>query len=172
MPTLIIDQPPCPSEPMRWEYHAPGQPASLRRVIPLVDDFYVGRVQSLRSTYPNAGILYLPRHYINRMHCRIHRVGKEYVLEDLRSRNGTFVNGVWIVSAVLHDGDRIQLADFKLVYYIGSEMIDERDDFEQHIADHPDEDTPILAYADWLEEHGREKEAGLLRKRTHAHANG
>ena len=46
---------------------------------------------------------------VSRRHARIRRTGDEFVLEDLNSSNGTHVDGMPIVSCVLHDGDTIQI---------------------------------------------------------------
>src|ERR1051326_5720292 len=46
---------------------------------------------------------------VSRRHARITRNGDEFVLEDLDSCNGTHVDGVPILSCVLHDGDAIQI---------------------------------------------------------------
>jgi pSer/pThr/pTyr-binding forkhead associated (FHA) protein len=47
---------------------------------------------------------------VSRTHAVFFRAGAEFVLEDLGSRNGTFVNGNRIERHTLHDGDRIQIA--------------------------------------------------------------
>ena len=39
----------------------------------------------------------------------------------------------------------------------------EREAFLQAVCDHPDDDTPRLVYADWLEEHGQPERAELVR---------
>ncbi|HMN67365.1 MAG TPA: sigma 54-interacting transcriptional regulator [Bdellovibrionales bacterium] len=50
-------------------------------------------------------------------HARIERrPGGGYLLRDLRSRNGTFVNGTKIVEAVLNDGDRIRIGQSDMVF--------------------------------------------------------
>jgi pSer/pThr/pTyr-binding forkhead associated (FHA) protein len=46
---------------------------------------------------------------VSRTHARVRRVGHEFVLEDLNSSNGTYVDGVPIVSCVLRPGDWIQI---------------------------------------------------------------
>lgn len=46
---------------------------------------------------------------VSRQHVRLTRTGDEFFLEDLGSLNGTHVDGVPIVSCVLHDGDVIQI---------------------------------------------------------------
>ncbi len=55
--------------------------------------------------------LVFPDREISRHHCRIRREGREYILEDLGSKNGTFVNGEPATGRrVLQDGDEIQIA--------------------------------------------------------------
>ncbi|NLY95705.1 MAG: GGDEF domain-containing protein [Myxococcales bacterium] len=46
---------------------------------------------------------------ISRRHARLLRVGGEFVLHDLQSTNGTFVNGERIVMRALREGDLINL---------------------------------------------------------------
>jgi pSer/pThr/pTyr-binding forkhead associated (FHA) protein len=40
-------------------------------------------------------------------HARIDPAGREYILTDLQSKNGTFVNGERVTSTKLKDGDQI-----------------------------------------------------------------
>ncbi|RMD74991.1 MAG: FHA domain-containing protein [Lentisphaerae bacterium] len=54
---------------------------------------------------------------ISRIHARIYEKKGEYVLEDLRSTNGTFVNGVRIVWCTLRDGDIIEIGEAKFNFY-------------------------------------------------------
>jgi len=55
--------------------------------------------------------LVFPDREISRHHCRIRREGRDYVLEDLGSKNGTYVNGQRLTGPhVLLDGDEIQIA--------------------------------------------------------------
>jgi len=62
--------------------------------------------------------VFLPDRRVSRFHARITRQGKSFVLEDLGSKNGTFVNGVPITSPyTLKDGDEIVIAfAFKLLF--------------------------------------------------------
>src|SRR5436305_12975617 len=46
---------------------------------------------------------------VSSRHARITRHGDEFVLEDLDSCSGTHVDGVPILTCVLHDGDLVQL---------------------------------------------------------------
>lgn len=62
----------------------------------------------------------LPDRMVSRHHAQIHKVGDEYVLEDLESTNGTFINGARLGGrCALGDGDRIQIPpDFQLSFSI------------------------------------------------------
>ena len=46
---------------------------------------------------------------VSRRHARIYRCEDEFVLEDLGSSNGTYVDGVPILSCVLRPGDLVQV---------------------------------------------------------------
>lgn len=54
--------------------------------------------------------------FISSRHCRIERREDGFLLRDLRSRNGTLLNGTKVLEAELHDGDRIQLGNTLLVF--------------------------------------------------------
>ena len=53
---------------------------------------------------------------VSRKHARIQRVGDHFVITDLNSTGGTFVNEKRIMKAVLKSGDSILLADTPLVF--------------------------------------------------------
>ena len=46
---------------------------------------------------------------VSRQHARIRPAGAEFILEDLGSSNGTYVDGVPIISCRLHGGDIVQI---------------------------------------------------------------
>lgn len=53
--------------------------------------------------------LILPDRFLSRRHARFFRRGEDVFVEDLGSRNGTFVNGERVVApAKLKRGDRVQ----------------------------------------------------------------
>jgi len=55
----------------------------------------------------------LPYGKVDSRHCRIEkRVGGQFLIRDLRSSSGTFVNGVRVIEAQLNPGDRIKISDF------------------------------------------------------------
>jgi len=55
-------------------------------------------------------------HEVSRRHAEIRRVGDGYVLGDLKSSNGTFVNDARIERSELSSGDRIRLGRTILIY--------------------------------------------------------
>jgi pSer/pThr/pTyr-binding forkhead associated (FHA) protein len=59
-------------------------------------------------------------HLISRRHIVLKKQGPEYVCSDLDSKNGMYLNGVRVHSAVLREGDTIQIGDLVLVYSEGS----------------------------------------------------
>ncbi|HID64584.1 MAG TPA: FHA domain-containing protein [Anaerolineae bacterium] len=60
----------------------------------------------------------LPSRQVSRNHARIRRSGGRHILEDLGSKNGTFVNGRQLTEPyTLQDGDEVQIAlSFKLFF--------------------------------------------------------
>lgn len=67
--------------------------------------------------------LVLPERQVSREHIRIFRDDDSYHLEDLGSKNGTWVNGKQVQSAIvpLRDGDEIQIALAVKITFVGSE---------------------------------------------------
>ncbi len=57
---------------------------------------------------------------LSRRHARLERTRRGYLLSDLESRNGVFINEVRVASALLRDGDTIQLGNLQIVYHEGS----------------------------------------------------
>ena len=51
---------------------------------------------------------------ISRVHCRLLRLGDRWVVEDLSSRNGTFLNGKRIAKAAMAPGDQLRLGGASL----------------------------------------------------------
>ncbi len=56
---------------------------------------------------------------VSRRHLALERRGKEYRCEDLESRNGIYLNGIKIHSAVLREGDALQLGNVMFIYHEG-----------------------------------------------------
>lgn len=53
---------------------------------------------------------------VSRMHARVLQTQAGWVLEDLRSANGTWVNGARVERCLLRHGDEVQLGDVRLVF--------------------------------------------------------
>jgi len=63
----------------------------------------------------------IPVRQISRQHLRVLRRGSEYYIEDLRSKNGTWVNGIRLQGLqLLYDGDEIRIGKNILLLYVGS----------------------------------------------------
>lgn len=56
---------------------------------------------------------------VSRRHVLIDRQDGAFVLRDLESTNGTYVNGKRIGEAILSDGDVVVIADFELTFFSG-----------------------------------------------------
>ncbi len=55
---------------------------------------------------------------VSRQHAQIIREGGDFYVEDLHSRNGTFVNGQLIAGRkLLQDGDRLKICDLSFTFY-------------------------------------------------------
>src|SRR2546422_223983 len=58
----------------------------------------------------------LPDPLMSRRHCAIEARGESYALKDLKSANGTFVNGERVAEQPLQLGDRIQAGETQLTF--------------------------------------------------------
>lgn len=56
---------------------------------------------------------------VSRRHAEIRNVDDGYVVADVGSLNGTYLNRERVEDAVLHDGDELQIGTFKLVFLAG-----------------------------------------------------
>jgi diguanylate cyclase (GGDEF)-like protein len=62
---------------------------------------------------------------ISRRHARIFQQGGEVVIEDLKSSNGTVVNGVPVTLQLLKDGDKIRLGSTTILKFTYNDHLDE-----------------------------------------------
>jgi HD-GYP domain-containing protein (c-di-GMP phosphodiesterase class II) len=53
---------------------------------------------------------------VSRFHVRIKKRGRIFVIEDLESRNGTYVNGDKILNAILQSGDKVLVGSTELAF--------------------------------------------------------
>jgi hypothetical protein len=64
----------------------------------------------------------IPDRWVSRHHAEIHRQGARYLLYDLGSKNGLFLNGKRVGEPIaLEDGDQIQIAPRCLLTFVDSE---------------------------------------------------
>ena len=65
----------------------------------------------------NQATLHIDSALLSRRHVAIKTNGPEHRLYDLDSANGVYVNGIKAHSAILHDGDTVQIGDVVLVFH-------------------------------------------------------
>jgi DNA-binding NtrC family response regulator len=61
--------------------------------------------------------LQLPDPSVSRLHAKVFRVGQQYFLADLRSRNGTHADGKRITQLSLEDGRMFQVGPFRIHFH-------------------------------------------------------
>ncbi len=81
---------------------------SIRKTFEISEFMTVGRDESVE--------VHLHDPFVSTRHCRIEKKGGQYWIRDLRSRNGTFVNGTRVAEAILQDGDRIRVGSIDLIF--------------------------------------------------------
>jgi 3',5'-cyclic-nucleotide phosphodiesterase len=87
-------------------------------VFPLHDEAVLGR--DPQDALASSKYICIPEPTISRRHARIRRRGAQYFVEDLHSRNGTFVGGERLAPGAWHllrDGDELALASAQLVFH-------------------------------------------------------
>src|SRR5512147_2704398 len=62
--------------------------------------------------------LQLPNPSVSRLHAKVFRVGRQYFLADLRSRNGTHSDGKRITQLALEDGRMFQVGPFRIHFHL------------------------------------------------------
>ncbi len=80
-------------------------------IVPLVEpEYLIGRHRENTIQLGDPGV--------SGFHARIYRGPEGYVLEDLKSRNGTWVNGERVYQVTLTSGDRVHLGTTDLLYEV------------------------------------------------------
>jgi diguanylate cyclase (GGDEF)-like protein len=80
---------------------------------------------------------------VSRYHARLTHRGGEVCIEDLKSANGTLVNGHPVHSAVLRDGDKIQVGSTTILKFTYADELEES--FQQRMHDAALYDGPTKA---------------------------
>jgi len=87
----------------------PGLPA---KVISIINDVTViGRSAQADISIPTDV-------NCSRKHCQIRKWAGKFLLEDLQSHNGTFVNGEKVATHELSDGDLISVGDTTVLFKV------------------------------------------------------
>jgi len=81
---------------------------------------------------------------VSRQHCRLTREGLRFFIEDLGSRNGTYVNGRRISKVELQDGDKVQLGRTTILRFSLQDALDEN--FQKQLIDSALRDGMTKAY--------------------------
>ncbi len=71
-------------------------------------------VITLGRRFENTLVLNDPR--VSRIHAQLRAINKRFVLFDLESRGGTFINGKRVEQTIVYDGDVISLAGVELIF--------------------------------------------------------
>jgi HD-GYP domain-containing protein (c-di-GMP phosphodiesterase class II) len=93
---------------------APGTPS----IFPIHDELVIGR--DPQDSLASDMYFCVPEHTISRRHARIRRRGANYFIEDLHSRNGTFVSGERLLPGAWHalrDGDEVGVSSVPLQFH-------------------------------------------------------
>ncbi|MEX0714711.1 MAG: SpoIIE family protein phosphatase [Pirellulales bacterium] len=81
--------------------------------------FVLSGERSVLGRHPDCDIV-LDVGAVSRQHAQILCSGNEFYVEDLRSRNGTFVNGQMVRGRQrLHDNDRVKICDLLFTFHAG-----------------------------------------------------
>lgn len=75
----------------------------------------LGKETTIGRAHTNHVVLKEAR--ISRQHAVIRQAGKEFVIEDLQSSNGVYVNSEKVKEHVLSDGDQIRIGDFTMEFH-------------------------------------------------------
>lgn len=78
------------------------------------DIFAVNDNTSIGRSPSNDVVLKEPK--VSRQHAAINKYNENYILIDLKSSNGVYVNGTKIDECVLHSGDEISIGGYKFVF--------------------------------------------------------
>lgn len=77
----------------------------------------IARKETILGRHPDCHVI-IEVGAVSRQHAKIHRVEDDFELQDLGSRNGTFLNGQLISQQTkLHDGDLIRICDVEFSFH-------------------------------------------------------
>jgi Nif-specific regulatory protein len=77
----------------------------------------------------HANLLPIPDLLLSRRHCLIRKNGNDYVIQDLESRNGVFVNSIPVGERTLQHGDQIEIGNSLFVFTAHEDDWKQAEDF-------------------------------------------
>lgn len=80
-------------------------------------DFRLGRKTSIGRDTAQCDVILVDKK-VSEKHARIQREGGEFVIYDLASLNGTFVNGKKMQKQILSDNDEIMVGETRLMFKV------------------------------------------------------
>jgi HD-GYP domain-containing protein (c-di-GMP phosphodiesterase class II) len=95
-----------------------GGQADQPAIFPIHDELVIGR--DPQDSLTSDRYFCVPEHTISRRHARIRRRGGSYFIEDLHSRNGTFVGGERLLPGAWHalrDGDEVGVSSVPMQFH-------------------------------------------------------
>ncbi|RJQ81523.1 FHA domain-containing protein [Pseudonocardiaceae bacterium YIM PH 21723] len=84
--------------------------------------FLLDRDTTSAGRHPDSDI-FLDDVTVSRRHAEFRREGRDFVVVDVGSLNGTYVNREPVDTAVLAGGDEVQIGKFRLVFLTGQENL-------------------------------------------------
>ena len=120
-PIPLTEEVPTGQQPRPATFYAPGQLKGPRLAGRFADGKYGEFPLAAKTTmgrHPNNTLRLVDRE-VSKEHATIERIGQSYLLRDLNSSNGTFVNGRKVRELKLRDGDEISLGNSRLVFHSG-----------------------------------------------------
>ncbi len=88
---------------------------------PLENTFFTINEDSISLGREGSNHIVIPDVSVSRSHCTIRSEGGGFILQDLGSRNSTYVNGIPIEQHQLRNGDRIRLGDTIMLFLCETE---------------------------------------------------
>ena len=117
--TFAIDQAPSGEElQVDLADVGPGGVLVVTRGPNTGSEFDLEHVITTAGRHPDSDI-FLDDVTVSRRHAEFRRDAGDFVVVDVGSLNGTYVNRDRIDEVVLHGGDEVQIGKFRLVYFTG-----------------------------------------------------
>jgi len=92
---------------LRLEYPGDGGNFVAGDIVPIGNKISIGRNRSNQMVFPSQSV--------SNYHARIYFEDGRYMLEDLKSTNGTYINGIRVDKKSLQPGDEIRISQSVLI---------------------------------------------------------